>query len=133
MYATPRPLRIFPGMKWCLFTPFGSTVRGKGNPNIASIGHSILGNPKVRHDTVLALLFYIISCQLCYPFLLPLFGLKNVSIFSAVHDIFRPFKILTPKTSTHPFPLPRWGGGLKKKKKFWAVHDISWTFDFLTP
>ena len=34
-----------------LFTPFGSTVRGKGNPKIASIGHSVLGNPKVRYDT----------------------------------------------------------------------------------
>ena len=27
-------------------------------------------------------------------------GLKNVSIFSAVHEISRTFKILTPKTST---------------------------------
>ena len=34
-----------------LFTPFGNTVRGKGNPKIASIGHSVLGNPKVRYDT----------------------------------------------------------------------------------
>ena len=34
-----------------IFTPFGNTVRGKGNPNIASIGHSVLGNPKVRYDT----------------------------------------------------------------------------------
>ena len=29
------------------FTPFGSTVRGKGNSKIAAIGHSVLGNPKV--------------------------------------------------------------------------------------
>ena len=34
----------------CL-TPFGSAVRGKGTPTIASIGQSILGNPKVRNDT----------------------------------------------------------------------------------
>ena len=40
------------------FTPFGSTVRGKGNHKIASIGHSVLGNPKVRYDTVLALFFF---------------------------------------------------------------------------
>ena len=31
-----------------LFTPFGSTVKGKGNPKIASIGHSVLGN--LRYD-----------------------------------------------------------------------------------
>ena len=34
-----------------LFIPFGSTVRVKGNPKIASIGHSVLVNPKVRLDT----------------------------------------------------------------------------------
>ena len=33
----------------------------------------------LRYDMtrVLALLFYIISCQFCYPFLLPLFGLRS--------------------------------------------------------
>ena len=62
-----------------LFTPFGSTVRGKGNPKIASIGHSVLVNPKVRYDTGLriAIFFYINTCQFCYPFLLPLLGLRS--------------------------------------------------------
>ena len=40
-----------------LFTPFGSTVRGKGNPKIAFIGHSVLGNPKVRYDTGFSIAF----------------------------------------------------------------------------
>ena len=40
-----------------LFTPFGSTVRGKGNPKIASIGHSLLENPKVRYDTGFSIAF----------------------------------------------------------------------------
>ena len=62
-----------------LFTPFGSTVRGKGNPKIASIGHSVLVNPKVRYDTgfSIAFFFYINTCQFCYPFLLPLLGLRS--------------------------------------------------------
>ena len=34
-----------------LFTPFGRAVRGKGTPKIASIGHYILGNAKIRYDT----------------------------------------------------------------------------------
>ena len=53
-----------------LFTPFGSTVRGKGNPKIASIGHSLLGNPTVRYDTSLALLFFLHKYM---SILLPLF------------------------------------------------------------
>ena len=61
-----------------LFTSFGSTVRGKGNPKIASIGHSVLVNPKVRYDTGFSIaFFYINTCQLCYPFLLPLLGLRS--------------------------------------------------------
>ena len=53
-----------------LFTPFGSTVSGKGNPKIASIGHSVLGNPKVRYDID----FSIASClHKCMSMLLPLF------------------------------------------------------------
>ena len=52
-----------------LFTPFGSTVRGKGNPKIASIGHSVLGNPKVRYDTG----FRIAFLHKCMSILLPLF------------------------------------------------------------
>ena len=60
------------------FTPFGSTVRGKGNPKIASIGHSVLGNPKVRYDTGFSFaFFYINTCQCCYPFLLPILGLRS--------------------------------------------------------
>ena len=52
------------------FTPFGSTVRGKGNHKIASIGHSVLGNPNVRYDNGFSIaFFYINGCQLCYPFL----------------------------------------------------------------
>ena len=38
-----------------LFNHFDSAVRGKGIPKIASIGHSVLGNTKVRHDNGLAL------------------------------------------------------------------------------
>ena len=53
-----------------LFTPFGSTVRGKGNPNIASIGHSILGNPKVRYDTGFSIAFFLHNFM---SILLPLF------------------------------------------------------------
>ena len=62
-----------------LFTPFGSTVSGKGNPKVASIGHSVLWNPKVRYDIgfSIALFFYINTCQFCYPFLLPLLGLRS--------------------------------------------------------
>ena len=59
------------------FTPFGITVTGKGNPKIASIGHSVLGNPKVRYDTGFSIVFfYINTCHFCYPFLLPLLGLR---------------------------------------------------------
>ena len=52
-----------------LFTQFGSTVRGKGNPAIASICHSVLGNPKVRYyiDFSIAFLHKYMSI------LLPLF------------------------------------------------------------
>ena len=34
-----------------LFTHFGSAVRGKGTPKVASIGHSVPGNVKIRYDT----------------------------------------------------------------------------------
>ena len=45
---------------------------------IASIGHSLLGNPKVQYDTGFSIaFFYINTCQFCYPFLLPLFGLRS--------------------------------------------------------
>ena len=53
-----------------IFTPFGSTVRGKGNPKIASIGHSVLVNPKVRYDTGF-------SIAILLPLLLPLLGLRS--------------------------------------------------------
>ena len=36
-----------------LFTPFGRSDRGKGTHKITSIGHSILGNDKIRCDTAL--------------------------------------------------------------------------------
>ena len=42
-----------------LFSPFGSTVRAKGNPKIASIGHSVLGNPKVRYDTGFSIALFL--------------------------------------------------------------------------
>ena len=58
-------------------TPFGSTVKGKGNPKSASIGHSVLGNKKVRYDTDFSIAFYIHTCQFCYPILLPLFWLRS--------------------------------------------------------
>ena len=53
-----------------LFTPFGSTVRGKGNPKIASIGHSVLVNPKVRYDTGFSIAFFLHKYM---SILLPLF------------------------------------------------------------
>ena len=53
-----------------LFTPFGSTVSGKGNPKIASIGHSVLGNPKVRYDIGFSIAFCLHKCM---SMLLPLF------------------------------------------------------------
>ena len=31
---------------------------GKGNPKIASIGHSVLGNPKVRYDSGFSIDFF---------------------------------------------------------------------------
>ena len=57
--------------------PFGSNVRGKGNPKNASIDHSVLGDPKVRYDTGFSIAFYINTCIFCYPFLLPLLGLQS--------------------------------------------------------
>ena len=53
-----------------LFTPFGSTVSGKGNPKIASIGHSELGNPKVRYDIGFSIVFFLHKYM---SILLPLF------------------------------------------------------------
>ena len=52
------------------FTPFGSTVSGKGNPKIAYIGHSVLGNPKVRYDIGFSIAFYLHKYM---SILLPLF------------------------------------------------------------
>ena len=59
------------------FTPFWSTVRGKGNTKIASIDHSVLGDPKVRYDTGFSIALYINTCQFFYHFLFPLFGLRS--------------------------------------------------------
>ena len=54
-----------------VFTPFGSTVSGKGNPKIASIGHSVLGNPKVRYDIGFSIAFFFLHKYM--SILLPLF------------------------------------------------------------
>ena len=52
---------------------------GKGNPKIASIGHTIHGNPTVRYDTGFSTAFFQINtCTFCYPFLLPILGLRSV-------------------------------------------------------
>ena len=53
------------------------TVKGKGNPKIASIGHSVLGNPKVRYDTVLALLFLHKYMSVLLPHFITPFGLRS--------------------------------------------------------
>ena len=53
-----------------LFTPFGSTVSVKGNPKVASIGHSVLGNPKVRYDIGFSIAFFLHKYM---SILLPLF------------------------------------------------------------
>ena len=54
------------------FTSFGSTVRGKGNSKMASIGHSVLGNPKVRYDTGFSIVFFT-YCSKYVSIFLPLF------------------------------------------------------------
>ena len=54
-----------------LFTPFGSIVSGKGNPKVASIGHSVLGNPKVRYDIGFSIAFFFLHKYT--SILLPLF------------------------------------------------------------
>ena len=41
-----------------LFTPFGRAVTGKGTPKIASIGHSVLGNAKLRYETGFSIAFF---------------------------------------------------------------------------
>ena len=53
-----------------LFTPFGSIVSGIGNPKVASIGHSVLGNPKVRYDIGFSIAFFLRKYM---SILLPLF------------------------------------------------------------
>ena len=55
-----------------------------------------------------------------------------LSIFSTVHEIYRTFEILTPKS---PRQEPPGVGWVKKQILliFWTVHDISRSFDFLTP
>ena len=55
-----------------------------------------------------------------------------LSIFSTVHEIYRTFEMLTPKS---PRPEPPGVGWVKKQILliFWTVHDISRSFDFLTP
>ena len=70
-----------------LFTPFGSTVRGKGNHKIASIGHSVLGNAKVRYDNGFSIVFLHKWMSILLPLFsipVPLFGLR-----SGIEPIFR--------------------------------------------
>ena len=55
-----------------LFTRFGSTLKGKGNPKIASIGHCVLGNPRVRYDTAFNIDFFtLIHGNVITPFYYP--------------------------------------------------------------
>ena len=59
-------------------TPFGSTISGKGNPKVASIGHSVLGNPKVRYDIGFSIAFFLHKyMSILLPLLLPLLGLRS--------------------------------------------------------
>ena len=52
-----------------LFTNFGSAVRGKGTPKIASIGHSVLGNATIRYGTGFSIaLFTKIHVNFVTPF-----------------------------------------------------------------
>ena len=57
-----------------LFTPFGSTVKVKGNPKIASIGHSVHGNPKVRYDTGFSIAFLHKYMSILLPHFITPFG-----------------------------------------------------------
>ena len=57
-----------------LFTPFWSTVSGKGNPKIASIGHSVLGNSKVRYDTDFSIAFFHKYMSILLPLFITPFG-----------------------------------------------------------
>ena len=59
-------------------THFGNAVRGKGTPNIASIGHSVLGNDDIRYDTGLTLRFL----HKYMPILLPPFYPFGVAVRS---------------------------------------------------
>ncbi len=60
------------------FLPISGVLSGvKANPKIASIGHSALGNPKVRYDTGFCIAFYLNTCPFCYLFLLPLLELRS--------------------------------------------------------
>ena len=72
-----------------LVTPFGSTGRGKGNPTIASIGHSVLGNPKVRYytDFSIALLhkyLLILLPRFITPFWVAVRGKAKLKILALV-------------------------------------------------
>ena len=60
-----------------LFIPFGSTVRGKGNPKIASIGHSVLGNHKVRYDIGFSIAFLHKYMSILLPLFITHFGLRS--------------------------------------------------------
>ena len=67
-----------------LFTPFGCTVRGEDSHKIASIGHSVLGNRKVRYHTGFSIVFfYINTCQFCHPFCAAVRGKAKLKILAS--------------------------------------------------
>ena len=73
-----------------IFTHFGSTVRGKGNPKIASMFHSVLGNHKVRYDTGFSIAFLHKYLSILLPLLITTFwvavrGKAKLKIFALVN------------------------------------------------
>ena len=61
-----------------LFTPFGSTGKGvKATLRLLPFVIPYSGTLRYDMTLVLALLFFTKICQLCYLFLLPLFGLRS--------------------------------------------------------
>ena len=82
-----------------IFTPVGSTVRGKGNPKLASIGHSVLGNPKVRYDTGFRIAFLhkymsILLTLFITPFWVAVRGKAKLKILALVRPYSEKPKVL---------------------------------------
>ena len=50
---------------------------GKGNPKIASSGHSVLGNHKVRYDTGFSIAFLHKYMSILLPLFITPFGLRS--------------------------------------------------------